>query len=191
MKSISELKQKLRNEFIEKRKSIPAKKRKQKSKLIAEKLFSLPEFLNAKKIMVYHSFKEEVETDLIIQKAHETGKEVFVPDIHDAENCLMNCVKIEKETELEMDCFGICKPKKQELIHPKELDLVIVPGIAFDLNGNRLGWGKGYFDRFLKKCKKCIFIGLAFEEQITEKIPADEMDVKINIIITEKQAKYT
>jgi 5-formyltetrahydrofolate cyclo-ligase len=191
MQLIIELKQKLRKEFIEKRKKIPAKERKEKSELIAEKLFSLPEFLNAKKLMIYHSFKEEVETNLIIEKAYELKKEVFIPSIQDEKNCLMNCVKIEKETEMKFDCFGICKPKKSIKVHPKELDLIIVPGIAFDLQGNRLGWGKGFFDRFLKKCINCTFIGLSFEEQITKKIPADEMDVKMNLVITEKQIKYT
>ncbi len=183
---IIELKKKLRKEFIAKRKSIPLIERKEKSKKIVEKLFKTPEFINAKKIMIYHSFKEEVETNLIIEKMHDLKKQVYIPHIVDEKKCLMNCTKLEKETELEFDCYGICKTKKNEST-PKKLDLIIVPGIAFDLKGNRIGWGKGFFDRFLKKYKNTPTIGLAFEKQITKKIPTNKFDVKIQKIITEKK----
>ncbi|MFH1587960.1 MAG: 5-formyltetrahydrofolate cyclo-ligase [Candidatus Diapherotrites archaeon] len=191
---IKEQKKLIRKKFIEIRKQIPAKERKIKSLEITKKIFCLPEFINSKKIMVYHSFKEEVETQELIEKSIEFDKEVFIPGIEDEKKCLMQCIKLEKgiKTEMEKDCFGICIPKnKNSVLNPEKLDLVIVPGIAFDLKGNRLGWGKGYFDRFLKKTnEKCIFIGLGFEEQISEKeLPSDEMDVKIHLLITEEKIR--
>jgi 5-formyltetrahydrofolate cyclo-ligase len=90
-------------------------------------------------------------------------------------------------SELEKSSFGLLEPKNQKIVEAKKLDLIIVPGASFDKNGNRIGYGKGYYDRFLKTISKhASTIGLCFEDNIEENIPTEAHDVKVDVVLTEK-----
>jgi len=158
---------------------------KENSIRIMKTLFSQPEFINAKTILFYVSFRSEVQTHEAIKKALAMGKRVAVP-VANLKNFEIQLAEIESFEELEEKESGIMEPRETKHIEPKEIDLVIVPGIAFDLQKNRLGRGKGCYDWLLKQLK-CPSIALAFDLQIVEKVPVDKNDERVGRIVTERR----
>lgn len=168
-----------------------------KSKLIQSYLFSLTEYKNSHAIMFYVSMGNEVYTYEIIKTALGEKKEVSVPLILKSQNIMLPC-KINDFSDLEPGPFGILQPSKEKIRNipvssPGSctqglglIDLIIVPGVAFDRKGNRVGKGKGFYDRFLKSINATIpKIALAFSCQIVEQIPTTENDVAVDKIVTE------
>lgn len=156
-----------------------------KSRLIQQKLFSLPEFLKAKTVMFYISFGSEVDTIEMINSALKSSKTVCVP-VSDFELNEMKAVELNAFEELSPNDKGILEPSKGTAseIDSSRIDLIIVPGIAFDEKGNRLGFGAGFYDKFTANCNAKL-IALAFEEQIEKEIPSLCHDQKVHKIITE------
>lgn len=155
----------LRQRILAIRDALDPAKRREKSRAIMAKLFSLDTFQYAEAIMLYVSFGSEVETQKGIQKVIKMGKRVFIPD----------AVGV-----LEVGRGGIKRG------NPGEIDLVIVPGIAFDFLGNRLGYGTGWYDKFLRRLKPgADLIGVAFEEQLVDTIPNEHHDIRVHQIVTE------
>lgn len=161
--------------------------RKNKSLKAVSNLKSLDEFSRAKCVMVYVSKEDEVDTIGLITDMLKSGKRVAVPFVDEERMELIPC-EISTLEELAVGTFGVMEPDPGDLriVNTEEIDVVVVPGMAFDRNCNRLGRGKGYFDRFLKRLKggKKV-IGLAFSEQVFDSIPVEENDVKVDIVITE------
>lgn len=158
------------------------------SKSIHSRMLILKEYKNAKNIMFYVSFGSEVVTNDMIIYALKEGKRVFVP-ITDIKNKKLMISEIKDfKKELEVSTYGIMEPKKKywRIADKKKLDMVIVPGIAFDLKGSRIGYGGGYYDGFLKNFNK-LKIGLSFESQIVKKLTAEANDIKIDMLITENR----
>ena len=184
------MKQTLKQEIFQKRKSLSKEEVKEKSSLIKSNLYSLEEFKKAKNIMFYVSFKNEVSTrETIKELLAKKEKTIVVPYV--LENYpILQLSELKNFYWLEPKTFGILEPKElyiREFNHEK-LDLVIVPGIVFDKKGYRIGYGHGYYDRFLKILKKGVKkIGLAFELQIVGEIPEEEHDVPLDIVVTEKK----
>lgn len=177
------MKHTLRQEVRERCKALTPALRSQKSKIIWEKLKERPEFKSAQKILVYLSKEGEVETHEEIQKLFEK-KDVFAPKIQER---VMSIHPIRSWDNLEPGTFKILEPKNCKSIASKELDLVLVPGIAFDKNGHRIGHGKGHYDRLLKHTS-ATKIGLAFHEQILDnEVPFEDHDIPMNLIITDKE----
>lgn len=180
-------KKELRKKIIKIRDSQSEEEILRKSKIIEEKLFSLSEFKESSTVMFYYSIKGEVKTYEMINRAIENGYKVFLPKT-DKINRELIPYKVENLEELEIGAYNILEPKdSSEKINPEALDLIIVPGVVFDENCYRIGYGGGFYDRFLKKIKKAKKIGLAYELQIVKKIPVEENDVKLDIVITEKR----
>lgn len=177
----------LRKILKQKREDINNAKRKNYSKLIFKNfLFFFEKFLkNIRNILIYNSFQSEVDTKKFIKFFWEKNINVYIPAII---NDKIIAVKFSPDDKLNKGKYGILEPvKKIKIKNIKSLNIVFVPGIGFDINGNRIGFGKGYFDRFLKNLdEKTIKIGLAFSKQIVKKIPATKQDIKMNYIITEK-----
>ncbi len=157
-----------------------------KSELIKNRLFQINEFKKIKNILFYVSYDGEVLTHNAIKEAL-IDKKVVVP-ISKKEDHSLILSKLDSFEDLQEGQYGILEPKKERIkeISIDKIDLAIVPGIAFDLNGNRIGHGKGYYDRLLKNIKATI-IGLAYEFQVIKKIPIDDYDKQVDIIITEKR----
>jgi len=152
-----------------------------KSKLIKDALFGASVFKKAKRVMFYIAFGGEVDTADMIKEAQKLGKIIVVPVCK--KNRIIKACLLGKDARLARGPYGIWEPVIQECLDLKHLDLVVVPGIAFDKEGNRLGRGKGYYDRFLKKLpKKTTSIGLAFDFQILPFVPAKVHDVSVNKI---------
>ena len=136
--------------------------------------------------MVYISTQSEVKTTTLINYLHKTGALVCVPWVRG--NDIVPVI-LKKGHPVKKDAYGIKVPiTKIKLTDIKKIDAVVAPGIGFDRHGNRIGFGKGYFDRFLKKLpKKTVKAALAFSCQIVKKIPAEIHDIKMDIIATEKR----
>ncbi|MEW6215152.1 MAG: 5-formyltetrahydrofolate cyclo-ligase [Nitrospirota bacterium] len=179
----------LRREVLEKRDSIPPSERKKKDVLIRHKLFSMPEFKEVNTILFYASFRTEVETISMIKESLKMGKRVVVPKV-DKERHRLRLYEIKDVSELSSGYMGIPEPSllDERLVNLDDIDLVIIPSVVFDYSGNRLGYGAGYYDILLSEMKRKIpFIALAYEEQIVDSIPSELHDVKVDIIITDKQ----
>lgn len=182
--NINEEKQKLRKEYLDLRSKIQNKK--EKSKIIMSKVINDNDYINASVIALYKSLKNEVDTSELIKYSLEIGKIVVLPRV--IENSLL-FYKITNDEIFIKSSFGILEPLDNinNLINNKIIDLVIMPGICFDLDKNRLGFGKGFYDRLLSNGIKNIAI--CFEEQVLIKrnVPNDCYDIKVKKIITDKK----
>jgi 5-formyltetrahydrofolate cyclo-ligase len=160
--------------------------RQQKSINIAESLFSLDEYKGAQEIALYMAFGFEVHTHGIINAAFLSGKKVYVPRVDEKKKCI-SLHEISSLGDLVPGYMGIPEPKTcKDAFDPLKIQLVIVPGLAFDSRGRRLGRGKGMFDRLLRKMK-CPKIALAFDFQVIEAVPRASHDVPVDLIVTEKR----
>ena len=183
------MKQAIREEVLRRRDQIPQQVRTVKNSLIREKIFSLTEFILSRVILMYASFRSEVETPGMIAGAIESGKRVLMPKV-DGESKQLEIYEIVDINELTPGYMGIPEPNLPEdrQVSIEETDIVLIPGTAYDYSGNRLGYGAGYYDRLLSGIEKeIIIVAPAFEEQLLDQIPAEEHDVKVDIIITDRQ----
>jgi len=156
--------------------------RKRKSSIIKEKLFRLSVFKRAKRVMFYISFDGEVNTQEMIKEAIKLGKIVAVP-VSLGMSLIRPCRLLQK-SRLVKGLHGAREPAIKRFVKLEDLDLVIVPGVAFDKSGNRLGRGKGCYDYFLRKIPKRVpSIGLAFAFQILPFLPATNEDVSVKKIL--------
>lgn len=176
----------IRKVFLKKRDSYAINELMRKSEKIKNNLFCLKEFANAETILFYVSKNKEVRTDDMIKQSIKMGKKTLVPYINKKSNEIIPSKIINFDKELEMGSFGIREPKKmfRRPVNPEIIDMVIVPGIVFDRRGYRIGYGKGFYDKFLSKIR-CETIGLAYSFQIIDMIPNEEHDIPIKTIITE------
>ncbi|HII53459.1 5-formyltetrahydrofolate cyclo-ligase [Candidatus Micrarchaeota archaeon CG08_land_8_20_14_0_20_49_17] len=161
----------------------------QKSEQVRVQLFSMPVFKRAKTVMFYASTKGEVHTPPMIVDAMNSGKTVLLPKM-DGERSLTKILacKVSDFEELVPNKFGIPEPRGASV--PIELiDVIIVPGLAFDEKCSRIGRGHGYFDKFLALAdkKSTRFIALAFELQLFSQIPSEPHDVPMHAVVTEKR----
>ncbi len=157
---------------------------------IERKLFSLSEFKKAESVMFYVSGKDEVMTGSMIEKAIAAGKRVVVPSLKETPEDITPSLLLDYENDLEKGMFGILEPKRECIRHfsLEEIDIVLVPGVAFDRSGGRIGFGGGYYDRFLSRlCSKTGVWGLAFDFQVLEKLLLTESDMPVQKVITEKK----
>ena len=170
------------------RDNMPPDERKAKSREIEERLFSLPEFRQAHTVMFFASFRSEVETHEMIRRALAEGKRVVLPKVKGGELGLFEIKDFDKEVS--PGAWGIPEPHEFRPTKTDEVDLIVVPGAAFDAHGNRLGYGAGFYDKLLSTYKGMIG-ALAFELQIVPNIPADSHDVPVKKIVTEKRVIET
>ncbi len=178
----------LRLENLGRRNSLGKEQVHKKSLAVQELFLGLPEFAKAKSLLVYYGVNNEVKTQGIIEKALEQGKQVCLP-ITDFEKKKIELGKISSLTELEKTKQGLMEPKLFKEVKKEELDLVVLPGIAFDRQGNRIGQGLGFYDSLLRKASTRIkLVGLCFDENLEKGIPSESHDVKMDIVVTDKEA---
>ena len=162
----------------------------EKSNLVRKNLFGLPQFKTAKVIMFYVARDKEVRTEEMIKESLRMGKTVAVPITRVKERNLVPSLLTDYDLELSPGTYQIPEPKEEYIrpVSPQEIDLVIVPGVAFDHRGSRLGFGEGFYDNFLKAVSpKTTRIGLAFQLQMVEELPSEEKDERVDMIITEEE----
>jgi 5-formyltetrahydrofolate cyclo-ligase len=179
----------VRRKILNKRRRLNDRDIRSKSLAICKGLVSTDAFINSRNVMAFMSFRNEVDTRFIVDHCLATNRKVIIP-ITDVKNKKLILSELwDPDTELGISPFGIPEPLPQFIrpFNATNLDLVLVPGVAFDRRGYRIGYGGGYYDRFLASIgKKVHTIGLAFELQITGRIPIDAYDIPVDCIITEK-----
>lgn len=183
-----EIKNSIRKELLRKRDSIPPEIRRAKNRMIQERLIALDEFKNAEVILLFASFRTEVDTFDMIRKSLFAGKQTVFPKV-DKEKHKLLLYEIKNMDELSSGCIGIPEPAvntEERLFSINNVDIVIIPGAGFDISGNRIGYGAGYYDILLSGLKKNIpVVAPAYEEQIVDSIPSEPHDIKVHIIVTD------
>jgi len=157
------------------------------SLLAQENLLSLEEYAGAECIALYAAARNETDTTEILEAAFRAGKRVLYPAV-----CGEHMVfrQVEGLASLEQGCFGILEPCPTGVDHnADEADLIVVPGVAFDLSGHRIGYGKGFYDRFLQHPgRKAHLVGLCHDFQIIDgNIPAEEHDIRMETIASDRR----
>lgn len=181
-----ESKKELRKRILSIRNNMPGEDVVNNSRIIRDKIIGLDVFKQSKVIFIYMDFKNEVMTSDLIKHMLFEKKRVVVP-YTDTVSTVLIPSEITGESDLKLNSFGYSEPKKVSPVNIEEIDLVIIPGLVFDKNLNRIGFGKGYYDRILNKLKASARkVAVAHDFQVLEEIPAEEHDVKMDMIITEK-----
>ena len=179
-------KDKIRKEILEKRNNLSTEEVEKKSDLIIQ---NLEKFIkNVENIMIFMDMKNEVRITKLMKLYPE--KSFFIPKITDSKNREMKINKYEGN-ELVLQKFGYYESSSSDFYNENILDIVIVPAVVFDFEKNRIGFGGGYYDTFLKKIreknKKVLFIGICYDFQIIEKVPAEEHDVVLDFVVSESR----
>ena len=179
-------KNKIRQEILKTRNNLSTEEVEKKSDLIIQ---NLEKFIkNAENIMIFMDMKNEVRITKLMELYPE--KSFFIPKITDSKNREMKINRYE-ENELVLHKFGYYESSSSDFYNENILDIVIVPAVVFDLEKNRIGFGGGYYDTFLKKIrggnKKVLFIGICYDFQIIEKVPAEEHDVVLDFVVSESR----
>ena len=164
-----------------------------KTKAVENRLFEFANFFESKIVLLYINNVNEVNTEQIIEKSLKLNKIVIFPAI-DTKNHEIKLMKIDNiETDLKNGSRGILEPdaEKCKVVPVECIDIAIIPGIAFDEKGSRIGSGDGYYDRLIPKLPiTARKVGIAFEDQIIKQIPTESHDRHVDIIITEKRIIY-
>lgn len=186
-KLVQEKKKDIRKEIRSAALQIPIDELEKKSRLIEQNLYKLPELIEAKTIHIYlSSFRSEVHTFSIIRDFIERQGKVIVPVVLNKETYELGHVELTSIDLLHKSSFNIWEPDNKNYINPLNADIIIVPGVVFDMKGNRLGSGKGFYDRFLVTADMPK-IALAYEFQILDSIPVKKTDIPVDIIISESR----
>lgn len=178
-------KKELRSQYIKKRSELTDGEVNSKSKLVFLKIEEKNELYDKGSFGIYLATKNEVDTKSIIDKLVLLKKEVFLPRFFEKEKAYF-FVKFSGWKELESGYYGIMQPKSSKKADIKKINVIFIPGIAFDKKGVRLGWGTGTYDQLLKG-SKALKIALAYDFQIVESLPQEEHDVKVDMIVTDKR----
>ncbi|WP_227764710.1 5-formyltetrahydrofolate cyclo-ligase [Zhaonella formicivorans] len=184
------MKKELRRRIMAERQALSQESVQEKSSIIARQVVALNEFKQAMTVMAYLAFRNEVDTGQIITRVLAGGKRLLIP-VSDRKEVKIIPAEIKNYPgDLVPGAYGILEPKPELFcpVAPEEIDLVLIPGVAFDEQGNRLGYGAGYYDRFLERLRpEVLKVALAFELQITDQVYAEPHDKKVDLIITEKR----
>ena len=163
--------------------------RAQRSEMIWKRLVELPEFRASSQALFYVSFKSEVETHLMRKLAADLGMAVAVPRGQLAGR-RMTFYYLDSDEELESGPFGILQPaaNSEKVVELEDPTVVIVPGLVFDLSCHRLGWGAGFYDRFLSgEGRDLPKVGLGFDCQVMDSVPVEAHDVTLDVLVTESR----
>ncbi len=182
-------KKEIRKKVLSQRNSLLESDISKKSDSITKNLFSLHFIDEAKTVMVYSHFGSEPETKQIIDKLLHAGKKVVLPATLIEQKEIL-ALYIDSDTRLLENRYGIMEPlpTEEKTAKPEEIDVVIIPGVAFDEKGNRIGFGHMYYDKFLSDFKpRTMKIALAFELQIIEPFKAESHDIPVDLIVTEER----
>lgn len=177
-----ETKQAIRKEIFRRRKEADREQVKRNSHQIFLKLQNRPEYKKAEWIYLYIDCKNEVMTGEILEDALRQGKRIGAPRVEGTD---MKFYEITSQEDLEPGYFGIQEPKQGQPEAKGEQGLLLMPGVAFDRECRRVGYGGGFYDRYLEKHREHEKIALAFEFQMMEEVPAEPTDILPDLVLTE------
>jgi len=182
------------------RRAIPVGERDLRSKLICSRVLSLPELAEAKIVLAFSSFGSEVATGDLVSSLQAAGVSVLLPVLEAAGAPGHRSVRGEAGRageilaaeylpgdELVATSYGPLEPAVRRLVEPELIDVVIAPGLAFDRQGHRLGYGGGFYDRLLGRRRPAIVVGVAFAEQVVAAVPVSDGDVRVDVLVTDSE----
>lgn len=187
---VMKTKKELRKEILQLRDTLTIEERIEKSHRIAEQICQMREFIEVDKVLLFASYKSEVDTSLIFETAQGLSKDIYYPKVIGKE---MEFYQVQKKEDLIEGYRGICEPEamseKQFVPKEEEQIFILMPGAVFDVDGNRIGYGGGYYDKFLKRIETFCFykVGIGFACQVIEieEFPKEEHDVTLDVLVTE------
>jgi len=176
--------------YMRHREALDRQYRHEASLAIVARLTAWEPVVNAGRVMTYLSFNAEVETFPLVRHLFAEGQSVAVPYIHQGARNLIPAAINNLEHDLQVGPLGILEPRPEHLrpLDPKAIDVHVVPGVVFDDVGFRIGYGKGYYDRFLLlRSRASVVVGVAFDVQLAENVPHEIFDIPMDFIATESQ----
>lgn len=176
-------KRSIRDELLTRRHHLTADVCLSRSLAAQQRLVLTPEFAAATVVALYSPVRNEVFTEEIFTVARHSGKIVAYPRVR---GTLLEFVEVAEQQDLVSGAYGILEPGGTRVVPSAALELIVVPGVAFDLTGHRLGYGKGYYDRYLHT-RRGQLAGLCFDFQLVETLPAEAHDVRMNLVVTEER----
>ena len=178
-----ETKQEFRREVASRRKALDAERGVQMSKRITETVTTLKEYREASLILVYIDYKNEVQTGMIMEAAWKDGKKVAAPKVNGKQ---MDFYLLNSVDDLESGYMGIMEPREGLVKTEAEAGMMVMPGVAFDRDLHRVGYGGGFYDRFLEAHPGIKRVAVAYEFQLFDQVPHEEFDLAPDMIVTEK-----
>lgn len=185
MESINEEKKQLRRKIRDKKRSLSLDEKKRRSTVVTSRIEKLPAFQQAKKVMVYWSLPDEVHTHDFVQKWAQE-KEILLPVVKGPDLELRYFTGM-KDMQQE-PVFGIFEPTGPIEKNPGTIDMIIVPGVAFDDQKNRMGRGKAFYDKLLQQTE-AFKAGICFDFQLLPRVPVDEHDIPMDVVVAETVEK--
>jgi 5-formyltetrahydrofolate cyclo-ligase len=181
-------KKSLREQVLAKRDALLPAARAAASHEMTQQLLALPGYIQARSVLAYMGFGTEVDTGHFVAQVLRDGKLLALPRIHKASQ-LLQLHRVNRLDELVSGIWGIREPHAgAATISLDEIDFVLIPGVAFDHSGARLGYGAGYYDRLLaRSARRALRVAAAFDVQIVDTVPVDTHDQRLDIIVCENQ----
>jgi 5-formyltetrahydrofolate cyclo-ligase len=177
----------LRKQLAEKIQAFPEEYIAESNEGLFRVLINMPEFKNAGTIFTYYSLGREVDTVRIIEHALELGKTVTLPVC--MKGGVMEARAVRDLGELSKTSFGLLEPlSSTRVVMPEELDFIIVPALSYDRDGFRIGWGGGYYDRYLLRTR-AFTAGISRERLLVDTLPRETHDVAVRCVVTERKAR--
>ncbi|WP_054950884.1 5-formyltetrahydrofolate cyclo-ligase [Numidum massiliense] len=178
-----------RRDYLARRRQLPTALYEQYSEQICERMAATASFQAAKTVLLYMPIRQEVDVRPLIECAWQNGQVVYLPHAN-KETKQIECYRVNDLAELVPGVYGILEPPVQEERRGEgaDIDLVVVPGIAFGRDGYRIGYGGGYYDRFLPTLAATAHaIGVAFSLQVAPQVPHNDYDQKLDGLVTERE----
>ncbi|PKQ38061.1 MAG: 5-formyltetrahydrofolate cyclo-ligase [Actinobacteria bacterium HGW-Actinobacteria-1] len=182
--NVAYLKSEMRLRARAARRAVMPEQREAASHAVTEALLALPEMVAARAVLVYGSMPEEVDTAELIESLWSRGVRVALPRVRGRRDLQLHWH--ERDRELCIGAYGLKEPcpKAPEAL-PSEIDLVVVPGVAYDLECRRLGLGAGYYDTLLAEMRgTAVTVGVAFDEQLAREVPCGAHDERVDVLVT-------
>ena len=186
MQKNMETKKEIRSCILKQRRAQSKETCEKSSMVIAEKLLALPEYRKAKNIYAYMDFSGEVKTEMILKESLRLGKNLWLPRVN---GDIMDFFRVRSKDDFEIGAYGILEPKGESKAGKEEArdGFMVVPGVAFDADRNRIGFGGGYYDKYLELYPELFTAAVAFGFQIVEGVPTEANDIRPQKLITEER----
>lgn len=178
-------KRELRKRMRSVRSVLPASARAERSRAAAERVIELAEYAGARTIVGFSAIQKEIDPADLLAQARASGKTVGLPRVVGE---LLDLHELRDVSELVEGAFGVLEPAESApMIAADSVDLVLVPGLAFDTRGHRLGYGRAFYDRVLPQMNRAFRVGFAFDFQIVMELPDDAHDVPMHAVVTDQR----
>ncbi len=174
----------VRRAAIARRDLLNEEERSTKSERIVERVLALPEVGAARTVMAFWSFASEVQTSALIERLHEAGKRVALPRVAEGD---IVAVAYAPGDPVSATSFGAMEPVGVDLVPAEDVDVVIVPGVAFDRRGGRVGYGGGFYDRLFARAPSVPAVAVGFAVQLVDEVPQGRSDSPVDVIVTEDE----